>query len=88
MLLNSTRLKDIDKTLFLQLLRDDMGDVRLRNSLRELSALLCKHYGQRVIVLIDEYDVPLAKANERGYYEPMADLIRSLFGGVLKTNIG
>ena len=48
--------------------------------------LLEKHYGRKVIVLIDEYDVPLAKAYENGFYDEMVLLIRNIFGNVLKTN--
>ena len=48
--------------------------------------MLERGYGRKVIVLIDEYDVPLAKANENGYYDEMALLIRNLFENVLKTN--
>ncbi len=55
-------------------------------SLRTLSQLLHKHYGQRVILLIDEYDVPLDKAFQAGYYDEMVTLIRSLLGNALKTN--
>ena len=68
------------------LLQADMDDESLFYSLREITELLCKHYERKVIVLIDEYDVPLAKANERGYYDKMIDLIRNLFGTALKTN--
>lgn len=82
----SDKLSKEDKTLFSQLLKKDMDDATLCCSLRELSELLHKHYGQKVIILIDEYDVPLAKANEKGYYEPMVALIRSLFEQALKTN--
>lgn len=56
------------------------------SSLRWLTRLLEKHYKQKVVVLIDEYDVPLAKAHENGFYDEMAFLIRNLFGNVLKTN--
>lgn len=55
-------------------------------SLKGLTLLLEKHYHQKVVVLIDEYDVPLAKAYENGYYDEMILLIRNLFGNVLKTN--
>ena len=58
----------------------------LASSLIVLSQLLCQHYGQKVIVLIDEYDVPLDKAFQSGYYREMVSLIRSLFGQALKTN--
>ena len=55
-------------------------------SLQTLSLLLEKHYGQKVILLIDEYDVPLDKAFQAGYYDEMVSLIRNLFGNALKTN--
>ena len=58
----------------------------LCSSLRILSELLEKHHGQKVILLIDEYDVPLAKAFELGYYNSMTLLIRNLFENALKTN--
>lgn len=58
----------------------------LEKSLRTLSRLLCKHYSQKVILLIDEYDVPLDKAQQNGYGDEMVSLIRSLFGQALKTN--
>lgn len=63
-----------------------MTDIVLKTSLQTLSMLLCKHYNCRVIVLIDEYDVPLDKAFQAGYYDEMISLIRNLFGNVLKTN--
>lgn len=58
----------------------------LEGSLQTLSSLLCKHYRQKVILLIDEYDVPLDKAQQYGYYDEMVNLIRGLFGNALKTN--
>ena len=56
------------------------------NSLKTLSALLYRHYGQKSVLLIDEYDVPLDKAFHHGYYREMVALIRGLFGQALKTN--
>ena len=85
-LTESSRLTDTDKMLFGQLLQKEMDDETLFCSLRELTELLRKHYEKQVIVLIDEYDVPLAKANELGYYDEMVSLIRNMFGNVLKTN--
>ena len=63
-----------------------MSDGVLKNGMQTLSRLLYKHYGQKVIVLIDEYDVPLDKAEENGYYDQMALFIRNMFSNVLKTN--
>ncbi len=63
-----------------------MDEATLCGSLRTLSKLLSRHYDCPVILLIDEYDVPLAKAFEQGYYDQMVLLIRSLFEQVLKTN--
>ena len=59
---------------------------KLISSLQLLSQLLYKHYGQKVVILIDEYDVPLDKAFQNGYYKEMVSLIRTLFGQALKTN--
>ena len=63
-----------------------MSDELLENSLLMLSRFLYKHYGQKAVILIDEYDVPLDKAYQLGYYDIMVDLIRNLFGQALKTN--
>lgn len=63
-----------------------MSDDVLTDSLYTLSRLLCKHYGQKVILLIDEYDVPLDKAQNSGYYDEMVSLIRNLFSRALKSN--
>ncbi len=63
-----------------------MPDEVLIGSLRTLTELLHKHYGRQVILLIDEYDVPLEKAQEAGYYNEMVTLVRTLFGQALKTN--
>ena len=70
----------VDKGLF------DMEDELLAGSLKNLSQLLAKHYGRQVVLLIDEYDVPLDKAFQAGYYDEMVSLIRNLFGNALKTN--
>ena len=63
-----------------------MSDAVLAASLNTLSQLLAKHYGRKVVILIDEYDVPLDKAFQGGYYDEMVSLIRNLFGNALKTN--
>ena len=59
---------------------------KLISSLQLLSQLLYKHYGQKAVILIDEYDVPLDKAFQNGYYKEMVSIIRGLFGQALKTN--
>lgn len=85
-LLESEQLTDIDKDAYRRLLREDMTEAVLVNSLKILSELLKKHYGKKTIILIDEYDVPLAKAFEQGYYDEMTELIRGFFGQALKSN--
>lgn len=82
----SDMLTQYDKKLFDLLLDKDMDEETLASSFQELTELLEKHYNEKVIVLIDEYDVPLAKANENHYYDQMARLLRNLFENVLKTN--
>lgn len=83
---DSTELDETDHELLTQLKKKEMANDSLVYSIRELTELLEKHYGSKVIVLIDEYDVPLAKANENGYYDEMVLLIRNLFENALKTN--
>ena len=85
-LLESEQLTDIDKEAYRRLLREDMTEAVLVNSLKTLSGLLQKHFGKKTIILIDEYDVPLAKAFEQGYYDEMTELIRGFFGQALKSN--
>ena len=63
-----------------------MDEDMLVSSLQTLSQLLCRHYGQKAMILIDEYDVPLDKAFQHGYYKEMVSLIRGLFGQALKAN--
>ena len=93
-LLESDRLSDKDKDIYQQLTEIGKGtgslfamtnDV-LGTSLKTLSDLLCRHYGKNVILLIDEYDVPLDKAFQYGYYDQMVSLLRVMFGNALKTN--
>jgi hypothetical protein len=83
---DSAELDETDHELLTQLKKKEMTNDSLVYSIRELTELLEKHYGRKVIVLIDEYDVPLAKANENGYYNEMVLLIRNLFENALKTN--
>ncbi|MCD8074750.1 MAG: AAA family ATPase [Lachnospiraceae bacterium] len=93
-ILTSEKLTDRDKKLYNQLVRADdslkgtfaMSESTITSSLNTLSMLLEKYYGSKVIILIDEYDVPLAKANERKYYDEMIDLIRNMLDASLKSN--
>ncbi len=93
-LMDSERLSAEEKERYRRLIHTDadslqefpMSDDVLKGSLRTLSQLLCRHYGQKAILLIDEYDVPLDRAQQNGYYDEMVDLIRSMFGQALKTN--
>ena len=90
-LAESGKLGQNDKELYLGLtaVKDGkylMADDILADSLKTLSQLLEKHYGQKVILLIDEYDVPLDKAFKAGYYDEMVSLIRNMLGNALKTN--
>lgn len=86
-LLDSTKLTQTDKEKLLRLMKGTFEKpAYLHNSLRLLTRLLHKHYGTQVIVLIDEYDVPLDKAYQNGYYPQMVQLIRSVFSQALKTN--
>ncbi len=93
-LLSSDKLSLVEKAQYRQLTNIDasnrrgfdMPDEVLADSLRILSGLLHKHYGQKVLLFIDEYDVPLDKAQQYGYYDEMVIFLRSLFGQALKTN--
>lgn len=90
-LLESDKLSDVDKEQYrgFTVIRQGkyyMDKGLLVSSLRVLSQLLYQHYGQKVIILIDEYDVPLDKAFQQGYYQEMVSLIRGMFGQALKTN--
>lgn len=90
----SGSLDDEDKNAYSRLINVEvksdasyaMSDSTLIDSLKTLSRLLAKHYNRKVVLLIDEYDVPLDKAFQSGYYDEMVILIRSLFGNALKTN--
>ena len=85
-LLDSGRLTKHEKELFATLLVPHMQESVFSSSLRILTELLHKHFGQQVVLLMDEYDAPLASAFANGYYDQMASIVRSLFGQSLKTN--
>lgn len=88
-LMHSDKLDADDKAMYRDLLSlhgADVAAISLRFALKKLSELLYKHYAQKTLILIDEYDVPLDKAFQHGYYREMVALIRGLFGETLKTN--
>ena len=90
-LLKSDKLSENQKEKYRALiaLRDGkyfMDEEMLKSSLKTLSQLLYNHYGKKTIILIDEYDVPLDKAFQHGYYQEMVSLMRGIFGQALKTN--
>ena len=85
-LAGSDKLDDDEKQFLNRILCREYSDSDIRISLKTLCALLEKHYGQKAILLIDEYDVPLDKAYQHGYYDRMIDVIRAMFGAALKTN--
>ena len=82
----SGKLSMEEKNAYLRLVSENPEKTDITESLKLLCQLLEKHYGQKPILLIDEYDVPLDKAFLHGYYLQMIDLIRSMFGAALKTN--
>lgn len=88
---NSDKLTDNEKQRYCALVKMQdgkyaMDEDTLESALQTLSELLYRHYGQKVVILVDEYDVPLGKAYQNGYYKEMVSMIRSLFGEALKTN--
>ena len=91
-LLESDRIDDAERSQYKALVSMDktgaftMSDELLKDSLQTLSQLLQKHYDRDVIMLIDEYDVPLDKAYQSGYYNSMVELVKILFGNAFKTN--
>ncbi|MDO5410791.1 MAG: AAA family ATPase [Lachnospiraceae bacterium] len=85
-LLESGQVSRLDKEIFSRLLFKTASREEVGNSLFTLTRMLNVHYGKQVVLLIDEYDVPLAKASESGYYAEMMDVIRAMLSKALKTN--
>ena len=85
-LLTSNKLSEDDKALFLQLKRRTANEIDVLRSIQFLLSLLYKHYGKTVILLLDEYDVPLAKSSAHGYYPDMLNVIKSMMTTSLKDN--
>ena len=90
-LADSDRLTENEKKMYQALTalsdgRYTMDELLLVSAIQTISQLLYRHYGQKIILLMDEYDVPLDKAFQHGYYREMVSLIRGMFGQALKTN--
>ncbi len=85
-LLKSEMVAETDKQMFCALLQRESTETELKSALVTLMRMLHSHYGEQVILLIDEYDVPLDRANNNGYYEQMVSFIRGFFGEAFKTN--
>ena len=84
--LDSEKINKYDKAIFERIARGDMSVTDVKTSLFKLTQILHLYYGKQVILLIDEYDVPVAKANDNGYYAEMMDVSRSLLEQALKDN--
>ena len=85
-LVDSDKIADDEKKFLEKLINERYDASDIRKSMQMLCRLLEKHYGQKAILIIDEYDVPLDKAFHHGYYAQMIDIIRAMFGAALKTN--
>ena len=85
-LLNSDNLEAEEKSLFDKYLKRNITEDELSSVLYNLSRMMYKHFNSEVMIIIDEYDVPLRYAHQYGYYDDMLDFIRSLFSSALKTN--
>ena len=83
---DSSELSESEKEKFLSIRDEKAKDIEYESALRFLSVCLEKHFHAKVILLIDEYDVPLENAHFKGFYDKMVELVRSVFKGVLKTN--
>ncbi|MEZ3445864.1 MAG: ATP-binding protein [Lachnospiraceae bacterium] len=85
-LIDSDKLSEVDKDYMKTFCSSNLDEETQEESLAAFSELLYKHFGQKVIILIDEYDVPLDKAYQNGYYKDMVGYIRAFFGSALKSN--
>lgn len=83
---NSKKVDEDDQILFKKMKSQTSSLANVKDSLYTLTRMLHAHYGKKVILLLDEYDVPLANASEHNYYKEMLELIRGLLGKALKTN--
>lgn len=85
-LADSIRCSEIDKKYYAAALNHGLDEVGLSRSLEVLSRMLCQHYGEKAIVIIDEYDIPIQQGHSKGFYDEVIDFMRNLFSGGLKDN--
>ena len=85
-LLKSSRLSDYEKEEFERMLRGDIENTDCQNALRSLSGLLYTHHGERVIIIIDEYDTPIQQGHSNGFYNEVVLFMRNFFSGGMKDN--
>lgn len=85
-LLKNTEIQEGDRLFFSQILSGEFSKNEIRRSLSVLAKILYIHYKKKVILLIDEYDVPLDKAERNGFYNEMLDVLRTMFSSVIKDN--
>lgn len=86
-LLSSNKLTDLEKARFSRFLHGEANDAEISSSARIFTELLAKHYGEKTILLIDEYDAPIERARYRGFYDQMVTFFRLFYGESLKANI-
>lgn len=88
-LLESDALDDDEKSLFIQIKKQDIlvNEIRLQASLEKLSNYLTRHHNSKCVILIDEYDVPLENAYEKGFVEKAKTFLGNLFSNLLKVNL-
>lgn len=77
---------EFDKKYFLNIINNSVDEVVLATSLRNLSAMLMKHYNHQVVIIIDEYDTPIQQGYVAGFYEEIVNFMRNLFSGAFKDN--
>ena len=85
-LLDGEHISDNERQIYERISQQAAGEVEVTRSLQLVLQLMNKYYGKQAILLLDEYDVPLDKAYQNGYYQEMLSLLRALFGDALKTN--
>lgn len=86
-LLDSENVNDYDKEAFRRILKGEAGTTGIKKSLSLLMRMLSDHYGKQVVLLLDEYDVPVAKASNHHYYQEMLEVVKAMMSTALKTTM-